>query len=97
MPDMWQRIRPPDWLIFLDVNLLAQGARRPDVSWSEPWRRTELQRLAHARNNADLLIDTSSLAPPRVLQQAVSFLRVNHVRPAPAPLSELPATGSVWH
>ena len=47
VPAMWQRIRPPVWLIFLDVDLPGQGARRPDVSWSEPWRRTELKRLAH--------------------------------------------------
>ena len=96
VPDMWQRIRPPRWLIFLDADLPAQGARRPDVSWSEPWRRTELLRLKHARGHADLLIDTSSLTPESVLQQTVTFLRVNRVQPAPAPLSELPRTGSVW-
>ncbi len=97
VPDMWQRIRPPDWLIFLDVDLPAQGARRPDVSWSEPWRRTELKRLKHARNNADLLIDTSLVTPESVLQRTVRFLRVNWVQPAPAALSALPGTGSVWH
>ncbi len=97
VPDMWQRIRPPDWLIFLDVDLPGQGARRPDISWSEPWRRTELKRLAHARNNADLLINTSSLTPERVLQRTVRFLQVNRVQPAPSALSALPRTGSVWH
>ena len=94
---MWQRIRPPHWLIFLEADLLAQGARRPDVSWSERWRRTELLRLEHARSHADLLIDTSSLSPESVLQKAVTFLRLHSVQPAPGPLVELSRTGSVWH
>ena len=97
VPDMWQRIRPPDWLIFLEADLPAQGARRPDVSWNEPWRRTELQRLEHARNHADVIIDTSLLSSENVLQQAVEFLRLRKVQPAPGPLAELPRTGSVWH
>lgn len=97
VPDMWQRIRPPNWLIFLDADLTAQGERRPDVSWDEPWRLTELERLAHARTHADLVIDTSLISPENVLQQAVDFLRVSSVEAAPGPLAELPRTGSVWH
>lgn len=97
VPDMWQRIRPPSWLIFLDVDLTSQGKRRPDVSWNELWRRTELKRLAHARSHADLVIDTSHLSPEKVLNQAVNFLRVSSVQAAPGPLAELPRTGSVWH
>ena len=96
VPDMWLRIRPPHWLVFLDADLPAQGARRPDVKWSEPWRRTELARLEHARGHADLLIDTSSLTADGVLRRAVNFLRVNGVQPAPGPLVELPRTGGVW-
>ncbi len=97
VPDMWQRIRPPNWLIFLEADLTAQGERRPDVSWDEPWRRTELKRLAHARSHADLLIDTSLLSPESVLKQAVDFLRVSSVQAGSGPLSVLPRTGSVWH
>ena len=97
VPDMWQRIRPPHWLIFLDADLPTQGARRPDVSWNERWRRTELQRLENARSHADLIIDTSLLTPENVLQQAVDFLRLRRVLPATGPLAELPRTGSVWH
>ena len=95
--DMWHRIRPPDWLIFLDADLPAQGARRPDVSWNERWRRTELQRLEHARRHADQIIDTSLLTTENVMQQAVDFLRLRRVLPATGPLAELPRTGSVWH
>ena len=97
VPDMWQQIRPPRLLVFLDADLPAQGARRPDVSWNEPWRRTELQRLEHARGHADLVIDTSILTPKNVLEQAVDFLRKRKVQPAPGPLPELPRSGSVWH
>ena len=97
VPDMWQRIRPPNWLIFLDADLTAQGERRPDVSWDEPWRLTELERLAHARLHADLVIDTSLLSAENVLNQTVDFLRVSSVQAASGPLTELPRTGSVWH
>lgn len=97
VPDMWKRIRPPNWLIFLDADLTAQGERRPDVSWDEPWRRTELERLAHARLHADLVIDTSFLSAENVLKQSVDFLRVSRVQAATGPLAELPRTGSVWH
>jgi hypothetical protein len=96
VPDMWRRIRPPKWLIFLDADLMAQGERRPDVSWNEPWRRTELKRIDHARGAADLVIDTSRLSPERVLQRAVSFLRQQGVASADGSLAELPRTGSVW-
>ena len=94
VPDMWRRIRPPDWLIFLDVDLPAQQARRPDVSWSEAWRRTELQRLEHARNQADLIINTSCLSSESILRQVVRFLHMHSVQAAPAPLAALPRTGS---
>ena len=96
VPDMWQRIRPPNWLIFLDADLAAQDERRPDVSWDEPWRLTELERLAHARTHADLVIDTSLLSPENVLRQALDFLRGSSVEAASEPLAELPRTGSVW-
>ena len=96
VPDMWKRIRPPNWLIFLDADLTAQGERRPDVSWDEPWRRTELERLAHARLHANLVIDTSLLSAEKVLKQAVDFLRLSSVKAACGPLAELPRTGSVW-
>ena len=97
VPDMWKRIRPPNWLIFLDADLTAQGKRRPDVSWDEPWHRTELERLAHARLHANLVIDTSLLSAEKVLKQAVDFLRLSSVKAASGPLAELPRTGSVWH
>ena len=97
VPDMWKRIRPPDWLIFLDADLAAQGIRRPDVSWDEPWRHTELVRLAHARQHADLVIDTSLMSAESVLRRAVNFLRLSSVRAAAGPLAALPRTGSVWH
>ena len=96
VPDMWQRIRPPKWLIFLDADLTAQGERRPDVSWDEPWRRTELKRLVHARDSADLVIDTSSLSPELVLQRAVAFLCQQGIAASSEPLAELPRTGGVW-
>ncbi len=94
VPDMWRRIRPPDWLIFLEADLGSQGTRRPDVIWSERVRRTELARLAHARGHADLLIDTSPLTPEKVLRRAVTFLQLQSVHQSPVPLEHLPRTGS---
>lgn len=95
VPDMWQRIRPPDWLIFLDLDLPGQRARRPDVSWDAAWRQMELDRLAQARSQADLRLDTGPLTPEEVLQRVAEFLQARGVAHAPGPLPALPRTGGV--
>ena len=70
---MWQQLTHPDLLIYLEVSQEVAGRRRAaeaDAAW---WDRLE-ERLRHARQHADLHIDTDDLSPEEVLARALSFL-----------------------
>ncbi len=94
VPNLWQRFDRPDYLVFLYASLENQAARRQDVTWSAAAHEEEMQRLQHAREHADLRIDTGELAPDAVLQLVLSFLTKQRVRHADHPLPPLPDTGS---
>jgi len=73
-PRMWQKLTQPDVLIYLDVSLEV-AAQRERLARPAPWWEEERHfRLAHARAHCDLYIDTSSLTPDEVAQQALQFL-----------------------
>lgn len=94
VPELWRQFEVPRALIYLDVSLDAQRARRSDVTWSEAARTEEVRRLTQAREHADLVINTSALAPATVLEMVLSWLRAQKVRCAPAPLPPIAATGA---
>jgi deoxyadenosine/deoxycytidine kinase len=71
--DMWQRITHPDLLIFLDVSYELSNARRR-LDWSPKDYAEQQYRLRHARQNADLYIQTDVLSPDDVLHSVISFL-----------------------
>jgi len=93
IPDLWQQFDRPAVLIFLDVDIESQRRRRPDVTWTDEALFTERQRLAHARDHADLRINTSALSPERVLALVLAYLRHARIRHADHPLEPVPATG----
>ncbi len=93
-PDMWQRIRPPAYLIYLHADLATQRERRPDVSWSEDWFDTEEARLHHARRYADLFVDTRGSAPAETAAHVLEFLQTTLIPHADHPLPPIPGTGS---
>ena len=95
-PDMWQRIRPPALLIYLHADLETQAVRRPDVPWDEAWLQTERERLAHARQHADLEIDTRDLGIEEVMQRVIAFLRAKQIDHAGYPLPPVPITGGSY-
>lgn len=70
---MWQMTKPSH-LIFLEVNLPTIKQRRR-VSWGEDYLQEELVRLAHARANADIIIDTNNLTVEQVAECALEFLK----------------------
>ncbi|MGE5073923.1 MAG: hypothetical protein ACM3MF_10890 [Anaerolineae bacterium] len=74
MPYMWQRITNPDLLIFLDATFPVCTERRR-LNWTQADFDEQLRRLSHARQHADLVIDTSALAVAEVLQAALDFLQ----------------------
>jgi RNase adaptor protein for sRNA GlmZ degradation len=94
VPSLWQQFDRPLYLIYLHANVEDQQARRPDVTWSVAAHQEEVLRLSHAREHADLRIDTSALAAEGVYRVASTFLARQRVRRANHPLEALPATGS---
>lgn len=73
VPAMWKRISNPDVLIFLDVSYEVSLKRRK-MNWSREEYEQQQQRLDHARQNADLYLDTDSLTPRQVLERVIDFL-----------------------
>ena len=75
--DMWQRLSRPDLLIFLDVDYPTARQRRPHIDGG-PQRVAEQQkRLAHARQHADLVVDTRGKTPEDVYTAVADFLKTH--------------------
>jgi hypothetical protein len=73
-PAMWQRIHPPDCLVFLEVSLETMRARVNRSDWSDDLLATQQRRLAHARQHADLIVATDLASAQEVLGQVMAFL-----------------------
>jgi cytidylate kinase len=72
--DMWQQLTRPDVLIFLQASH-SVGARRRNMNWTEAeWHEQQL-RLLHAREHADLFINTDPMTIEQVLTEALGFLK----------------------
>lgn len=71
--DMWKRITNPDVLIFLDVTYPLTVQRRK-LDWSEADWAEQQRRLSHAREHADLYINTDDLSIEQVLEIAITFV-----------------------
>ena len=75
VPDMWQRLNPPDVLIYLDVTLDAAHQRgRVGFGWDQDYLDEQHWRLRHARAHCDLYLPTSDLAEEDVLARVLDFL-----------------------
>jgi len=72
-PSMWRTIARPDVLIYLDVSF-DQTLLRGLPNWNEAEFEEELFRLAHARKNADICIQTDELSKENVLENALNIL-----------------------
>jgi len=73
VPYMWQRISQPDILIFLDVSFQESQKRRP-LNWNYSDYEEQQKRLAHARQHANLTIDTNDLSITEILTSVMDFL-----------------------
>lgn len=71
---MWQKIAKPDILIFLDASFPISTARRK-LTWQKEDHDEQYRRLAHARQHANVVIDTDDLTPQQVLQKALEYLK----------------------
>lgn len=79
-PAMWQRIHPPDCLIFLEVSPETMRARVNRSDWSDELLATQQRRLAHARQHADLIVATDLASAQEVLGQVMAFLQQRGLR-----------------
>jgi hypothetical protein len=76
VPDMWQRLNPPDILIYLDVTLeTARHRGRIDLGWNQKHLDEQHHRLRHARAHCDLYLVTDNLTEEEVLAQVQRFLQ----------------------
>jgi guanylate kinase len=72
--DMWQRLTNPDVLVFLDASYLTTCQRRK-LDWTEADWQEQQHRLQHAREHADLYLDTDMLPAQAVLERVVAFVK----------------------
>ena len=76
VPDMWQRLNPPDLLIYLDVSLSEAHRRgRSGTGWTQAYLDEECHRLRHARAHCNYYLHTDGLTEREVLERALAFLR----------------------
>lgn len=71
---MWQVITNPDILIFLECSFENSTSRRK-LNWLPADHEEQLRRLSHAREHADITIDTNLLSPDEVLDQVLVHLK----------------------
>jgi adenylate kinase family enzyme len=74
VPDMWKRLTNPDILIYLDVSYENTILRRK-LDWTHAEYLEQLYRLRHARQHADLYIDTNPLVLTDVLKAVELFIQ----------------------
>jgi thymidylate kinase len=73
VPYMWLRITNPDLLIYLDVSF-KDAQKRRWLNWTPDEYAEQLRRLQHARQHAQLYVDTNLLSVEGVLEEVVRFL-----------------------
>ena len=73
VPDMWKRLTNPDLLIYLDVSY-ENTIQRRKLDWTYAEYTEQLRRLNHARQFADLYVDTNSLDVSEVRYTVLTFI-----------------------
>jgi len=71
---MWQIITKPNLLIYLHASFQNSTTRRK-LNWLESDHTEQLRRLSHAREHANIIINTDDLTPEQVLQKVLDFLK----------------------
>ena len=72
--DMWKRITDPDLLVFLNVSYAISQQRRP-MNWTEADFNEQQRRLSHAREHANLYLETDALSIEEVRERVLAFLK----------------------
>ena len=73
--DLWNHSEP-DVVIFLDVDIEHIRERRGNPDWPEWIYELQRERLAAARERADLVVDTSALTADELVDAVIRHLRL---------------------
>lgn len=73
VPDMWKKIANPDILVFLDVTF-ETTLKRSSLAWNQREYEEQIRRLEHAKENADLIIQTDPLTPEQITTIVVEYI-----------------------
>ena len=73
VPEMWQVIAQPDLLVYLDASFQTCSQRK-NLNWRQRDYDEQNLRLAHAKENCDLLIQTDGQSEANVLEEVLSSL-----------------------
>jgi cytidylate kinase len=73
VPYMWKRITNPNLLVYLCASFETCTQRRK-LNWTNEDYLEQLRRLSHAREHADVIIETDFLSPAEVLSRLMEYL-----------------------
>ena len=71
--DMWERISKPDILIYLDVSYPLTIIRKK-LDWTLEEYDAQIKRLNHARQHADLYVQTDQLTIDEVISSVFDYI-----------------------
>jgi len=75
VPDMWQRLNPPDLLVYLDVGIEEAHRRgRTGFGWDVAYLDLQKARLRHALEHCDLYLPTDGMSEDEVTVRVASWL-----------------------
>ena len=74
VPDMWEVMTQPDILIYLDASY-DTCTKRKNLDWTPVEYQAQVERLAYARKECDLYIQTDSLAPAEIADEVIRLLK----------------------
>lgn len=71
--ELWSR-QQPDLLVFLDVSLEALRTRKANPDWPAWIFENQNERLSHARNHANYVVDTDDEPVEDVVMEIIRFV-----------------------
>jgi deoxyadenosine/deoxycytidine kinase len=75
VPQMWQLLTKPDILIYVDASYKSCTERK-ELTWSQKDYEQQVERLAHAREHADIFLDTEGIDAQEALERALEALKL---------------------
>lgn len=75
VPNMWQRMSRPEMLVFLDASYEV-CTQRKELNWLPAEYAEQQHRLAYARDNCDLYLNTDSLTAKQVVEKVIDTLNL---------------------